>query len=377
MKVKTRFFKHMVWGSIALLLVIVMGCSNPSGSNSTNPDIDPTSQEKQKEKDSEKNSGEENQDEPKGENESGNENGNESENGNENGNGNNDIGNGEPFPEEAEFVSVASVDELKAYLADLPVNDETDPYPVKIGGIDLSSKDNLKTLYDAFGKDKYVALDLSGCTGTQFAAASTPLPAIANRKNIVFLILPDSITDILANGFSGYTALKSIMLPKVTTIDTSGFKDCSSLKTVSAPELKEIAEGASNSTGVFIKCIALKTLYCPNLVTLGKYAFYECSSLTEVTLPKVQDVGGMAFKRCTALKSASLPNAAKIGNDAFAETALENLALGVNPPELGTGVFAKEFSQSGVIYVPASAVDTYKNTDLANWSKLKSLVKPL
>jgi hypothetical protein len=272
----------------------------------------------------------------------------------------------------------ASLEDLKNYLASAAQNDQDSPYPVKIGGIDLSSKeatgDTLKTLYNALA-GKYVTLDLSGCTGTQLIAASTA--SLANRKNIVALILPGSITEILENGFSGYTALKTAILPKVKILNYSAFKSCESLAVVSAPELETIADGKDGDTGAFGKCTALKTLYVPNLVTMGKYAVYGCSALTEAAFPKLRGVGGLAFKTCTALKSLALPYAAKIENSAFADTALENLILGATPPELGTSVFTKTFSQTGIIYVPANAAFAYRSTELPNWSSLKDLVKPL
>jgi hypothetical protein len=284
------------------------------------------------------------------------------------------------FPAAVEFTSI---NELKVYLNGLSTNDQNTPYPVKISGVDLASKvnsgDTLKTLYEALG-GKYFTLDLRGCTGTQLIAASTA--SLANRANIVSLILPDSITEVLANGFSGYTSLKSVVMPKVTTINTSAFRYCVLLKTASAPELEIIVNTADTTTttsGAFSGCIALEAVYFPKLVTLGRYAFYG-SGLTAAAFPELRYVGGLAFKRCLALKSLALPNITKIENSAFVETPLESLILGEVPPELGgTGIFTStSFPQTGVIYVPIGTEDAYKDTDLPNWSSvLKERIKPL
>jgi hypothetical protein len=285
---------------------------------------------------------------------------------------------GDAFPDPREF---SSSDELEEYLDSCPENTEANPYPVKIAGTDLSSKEKngetLKTLYDVLNQ-RYVTLDLRGCTGTELIAASTH--SLSNRANIVSLILPDSIIGISSNGFSGYTSLKSVVMPKVTTINTSAFKNCGQLESVFAPKLDTAVEANDNTAGVFAWCTSLKTLYCPSLTTLGKYAVYGCNSLTEAAFPNLRTVGGLAFKKCTALKAVSLPGVTKIDSGSFEEdSALMYLILGPNPPDIETNVFkSTDFSQAGVIYVPSdAAADSYKNTGLANWSKLKGLVTSL
>ncbi|MDR0377389.1 MAG: leucine-rich repeat protein [Spirochaetaceae bacterium] len=281
------------------------------------------------------------------------------------------------FPEPRTLLSVEA---LAEYLAGRPENTGNTPYPIKISGVDLSSTEEkgetLNTLYDAL-KQRYVTLDLRGCGGTKLSAASTA--HIANRETVVSLVLPDSVTEISANGFSGYTSLKSVVLPKVQTINTSAFKNCTLLETVFAPKLEIVTEAANNTSGAFVGCIALKTLYFPSLILLGKYAVYGCSSLTDAAFPRLQILDGLAFRRCTALRAVSLPAVVKIASNSFTEdTALAYLILGAKPPELGTSVFqSTDFPQSGIIYAPSDAVSTYKNTNLANWPKVKNLVKPL
>jgi hypothetical protein len=281
------------------------------------------------------------------------------------------------FSEPGEFSSVAG---LKAYLDGLPENTRDDPYPVKITGVDLSSKEKtgetLRTLYDAFPR-RYVSLDLRECTGTELVAASTY--SMTNRANIVSLILPESITAINSNGFSGYAALKFAALPGVTEINTSAFKNCGEMEALFAPALETVAEASGNSTSAFTGCIALKALYAPRLETLGKYAFYGCSSLSEIAFPKLRILGGLAFKKCTALKALSLPSVTRIDSGSFDEdTAFSRLVLGLVPPELAKDVFKDTaIPQSGVIFVPPEALNTYKDSGLPNWSGLKEQVRPL
>jgi hypothetical protein len=260
---------------------------------------------------------------------------------------------GTGFPNAAEFSSVG---ELKTYLNTLPENTEDAPYPVKIAGVNISSKEKtgetLKTLYDALSR--YVTLDLRECTGMELPSTSSP--SLAGRKKIISLILPDSITSIAANGFSGYESLKSAVLPKVTTMDYAAFKNCKQLEVVSTPALETVASANGKDTGAFIGCTVLKTLYCPVLVTLGNYALYNCNVLETAVLPKVAFIGKRAFYNTQSLK---------------------NMVLGPVPPELGNDVFGDDFLQNGVIYVPPDAVNIYQDTTLSNWSKVTELVRPL
>ncbi|MDR1410719.1 MAG: leucine-rich repeat protein [Spirochaetaceae bacterium] len=286
---------------------------------------------------------------------------------------------GNSFPDAAEF---ASVSELKTYLDGLPENTAAAPYPIKIAGVDLSSKektgDTLNSLYAALDR-RYVTLDLRECTGTEFLVASTN--RLANRANIVSLILPGSITSIPGNGFSGYTSLESVVLPKVTTIDYAAFNNLKKLETVSAPEAITIVDAVSTSAdrGSFYKCDALKSVYFPKLETIGHHTFYSCASLTGAAFPSLRIVGGLAFKGCAALEAVSLPTVTRIAKSAFEDnTALKYLVFGSKPPELEADIFkGGGFSQTGVIYTPPDAVSAYQDSDLPNWPGLKGLVKPL
>jgi hypothetical protein len=283
---------------------------------------------------------------------------------------------GNLFPDVAGFSSVT---ELKTYLDAQPENSGDTPYPVKIAGVDLSSKEKtgetLKTLYDALSR--FVTLDLRECMGTVLPSASIN-PTLGGRKKVVSLIMPDSITGIAANGFSGYESLESAVLPKVTSIDYAAFNKLEKLETVLAPELTGLVDsknGSSSARGNFYNCRALKSIYFPKLETISHHAFYGCTDLTEVLLPKAAGAGTSVFGECTSLKTVVLPEAAFIGNRAFYnDKSLENLVLGPVPPETeGSSHFSSGFPQK--LWVPASAIDDYQ--DAAFWSKMKDTIYPI
>ena len=103
---------------------------------------------------------------------------------------------------------------------------------------------------------------------------------VAGCKNT---IIPNSVTAIGGNAFSGCRSLTSVTIPNsVTSIGYYAFSGCRSL------------------TSVII----------PNSVTnIGYYAFNGCSSLTSITIPNsVMSIEYGAFAACSSLTSVTIPN---------------------------------------------------------------------
>ncbi len=104
----------------------------------------------------------------------------------------------------------------------------------------------------------------------KYGIAEIKEKAYKDNKDVVGVILPESITKIGAEAFCGCAALASIKLP-----------GC--------------------------------------LDSIGKFAFYACKSLTEIILPKsVSAVGEYAFAYCSGIKGVTLPSrVASVGTAAF------------------------------------------------------------
>ena len=149
---------------------------------------------------------------------------------------------------------------------------------------------------------------------------------IERTRDLVELVVPDSVTKIGAGAFadssrlrrltlgSGVTelpdslcssdyALSSVTIRgKVTRIGESAFMYCETLQDIDLPDSVEyIGEAA------FWNCYKLPYVSI-SAATVGSGAFYECNSLARVDFSdSVRSIGTNAFYNCTSLRNVVLP----------------------------------------------------------------------
>jgi hypothetical protein len=250
-------------------------------------------------------------------------------------------------------ITVTGSAALQERLNGLEDNTPATPYRVKVEGFNLANAragDSLRTLYTALSR--YVIFDFSDSYGETFANAS--IDSNPNKANITGIILPPGLRTIETNAFDRCINLVSADLSGVATINRGAFSRCEKLETLLTEEVTEIADAVSGN-GAFHNCISLVSVSLPKAVKIGIKTFNSCDSLSTVYAPKATVIGEKAFAGCKNLK---------------------HIVLGETPPELGDSVFASKKPEA--IYVPASAVNTYKNTDVTGWTEaLKAKVQAM
>ena len=179
-------------------------------------------------------------------------------------------------------------------------------------------------------------VSVNGVLFSKDMSALLVYPAGSKRSTY---IVPDSVTEIGNNAFSGCTSLSKVQLSNgLTKIGDSAFSGCTSLTEITVPDsVTEIGNYAfSNCKNIteitipdsvteignsaFYNCTLLSKVKLPNgLTKIGNGAFYYCENLPEITIPdSVTEIGNYAFDRCTSLSKVQLSNGlTKIGDSAF------------------------------------------------------------
>ena len=153
------------------------------------------------------------------------------------------------------------------------------------------------------------------------------------------LVIPNTITRINNNAFSGCISLTNVTMSNtVTDIGEYAFYSCTNLKNV------DFSDGVINiETRAFAYCSGLTNVKLSNhLEVIGALAFCDCTNLTRLETPNsVVSIGDSAFNGCTSLVNVTISNGTtSLGYRTFYNcTSLESIVIPNSVTTIGDSAF--------------------------------------
>lgn len=165
------------------------------------------------------------------------------------------------------------------------------------------------------------------------------------------------------------SGLVSMAVPDtVTSIGYQAFGSCDPLTSLSIGSgVTEIPDGMCIYDG------SLASVTLPGTITaIGLGAFQFCTKLTDITLPSgLKTIGSVAFMG-SGLTSLDVPASVESIGPSAIEGGIPVTVRATTPPSITSDTFVSTPSH---IYVPASAVDTYKAA--TGWSAYSSVIEAI
>ncbi|MCD8118827.1 MAG: leucine-rich repeat domain-containing protein [Lachnospiraceae bacterium] len=143
--------------------------------------------------------------------------------------------------------------------------------------------------------------------------------AFDDNENLTSVTIPESVTQILWDAFSGCAALTEVYIPEsVSLIGDNAFNGCKALAKVSGgagiTQIGAYAFSYNDALSDFT--------FGERVEEIGYCAFFQCTALTEVDFPdSLRIIGDQAFQNCSALATVKNgKNVIAVGYWAFDDT---------------------------------------------------------
>ena len=254
-----------------------------------------------------------------------------------------------------------------------------------------------------------------GCNNTIIPESVTSIgdDAFSGRSGLTSVTIPNSVTRIGDYAFNDCSGLTSLTISNsVTRIGANAFCGCGGLNSIKVENANSVYDSRNNCNAIietstntlmagcnnttipesvtrisdyaFSGRSGLTSVTIPNSVTrIGNGVFQCCSGLTSVTIPNsVTSIGNYAFTNCSGLTSLTIPESVtSIGEWAFRScNGLTSIkCMGNTPPSIDITddvlwrAFDKNIDQSAILYIPMGSRDAYKNA--GEWGKFKNIVE--
>ena len=183
------------------------------------------------------------------------------------------------------------------------------------------------------------------------------------EDEITNLVIPNNVTSIGGDAFSGCSGLTSVTIPNsVTSIGGSVFSNCSGLTSIT------IGSGVTSiGSSAFYGCSGLTSITIPNSVTtIGDNAFSGCIGLTSVTIPNsVTSIGNYVFSGCSGLTSVTL-HCKEVGNWFYGIESIKEVIIGDEVASIGYRAFYGCSGLTSVIFHCPNIWSWFSNNERIN-----------